>query len=84
MYNKILHPCRTTQTESIDETSLVLSQLSILTDSESRDGSGTSLNLSNDYYCTNSDRADICSQSNATSSQHSNACNTPTNSDDDT
>ena len=84
MYNKILYPWHIKQIEAMQETPLVLSQLSILTDSEIEDGSVTSLHLSNDYYCTNSGSAGRCSQSNATSSQHSHASNTPTNSNDDT
>lgn len=50
MYNKILYPRQEHQTETL----LALSQLSILTDSESDDGS---VRLSNDYYCTNSGSA---------------------------
>ena len=85
MYNKIVYPWHIKCTsETMLETPLVLSQLSLLTDSEFKDGSVCSLNLSNDYYRTNSGSAGRCSQSNATSSQHSHTSSTPTNSNDDT
>ena len=84
MYNEILYPWHTKHIDAMQETPLVLSQLSILTDSEFEGGSVTSLQLSNDYYRTNSGSAGRCSQSNATTSQHSHTSNTPTNSNDDT
>lgn len=84
MYNKIVYPWHIKDTETMLETPLVLSQLSLLTDSEFEDGSVNSLHLSNDYYRTNSGSAGRCSQSNATSSQRSHASSTPTNSNDGT
>lgn len=67
MYNKILYSQQrgTLQQQS---TPLALSQLSILTNSDTDDSS--SVRLSSDYYCTNSGSAGRCLQSNPSNSQH--------------
>ena len=66
MYNKILH---NQQRDILQQTTpLALSQLSILTDSDSDDSS--SVRLSSDYYCANSGSAGRCLQSNTSNSQH--------------
>ena len=65
IYNKILHG---QQTETLQQsTPLALSQLSILLDSDTDDGS---VRLSSDYYCTNSGSAGCHLQSNTSNSQH--------------
>jgi len=84
MYNKILYPWNIKRAETLQQTPLVLSQLSIFrADSDIEDGSVISLQLSNDYYCTNSGSAGRCSQSNPASSQQSHTSNTPVSSNDD-
>ena len=50
MYNVILYSQKETMTQQQIMTSLHLSHLSLLTDSEIDDGS---VHLSNDYYCSN-------------------------------
>ena len=65
IYNKILH-CQ--QTETLQQsTPLALSQLSILIDSDTDDGS---VHLSSDYYCTNSGSAGRHLKSNTSNSEH--------------
>ena len=75
MYNMIFHPCHI---ETMQETSFVSS---LLSESDTEDGSGITLRFSNDYYCTNNSR---CSQSSAISSQHSQTSNTLANCNNDT
>ena len=67
MYNKILYPWQKQQAEILQQpTPLTLSQLSILTESDTDDGS---VRLSNDYYCAKNGSAGDCLKSNTSSSQ---------------